>query len=50
MMLHTHTHTQDARVVRENADAYYYLHCIKFISEVKSGQLAENSPMLNDIR
>lgn len=40
---------QDLRTVQSGADVWYYLHCIKFIHEVKSGQLAENSPMLNDI-
>jgi len=42
-------HIHDLRKVEEGADTYYYMHCIKFIHEVKSGQLAENSPMLNDI-
>jgi len=43
------THIHDLGVVKDGADDWYYLHCIKFIHEVKSGQLAENSPMLNDI-
>jgi len=42
-------HIHDMFVVKQGADDWYYLHCIKFIHEVKSGQLAENSPMLNDI-
>jgi len=35
--------------VRENAGAYYYMHCVEFIKEVKSGHISENSPMINDI-
>jgi len=39
----------DAGLVKRHADDFYYMHCIKFIGEVKSGALAENSPMINDI-
>lgn len=46
----TPNHIHDLRTVKAGADDWFYLHCIKFIHEVKSGQLAENSPMLNDVR
>jgi serine/threonine-protein phosphatase 2A activator len=36
-------------LVTAYAGDYLYLACIKFILEVKSGRLAENSPMINDI-
>jgi len=39
----------DDRAVRQHAESNYYMHCIQFIKQVKSGHLSENSPMLNDI-
>jgi len=39
----------DDLAVKSNADDCYYFHCVQFIRQVKSGSLAENSPMLNDI-
>jgi len=36
-------------LVNKLADDFMYLHCIKFIKEVKKGAFGEHSPMLNDI-
>ncbi len=37
------------KILEELGDDYMYLHCIKFIKQVKKGAFFEHSPMLNDI-
>ena len=36
-------------IVNKYHHEYMYLHCIKFIREIKTGYFGEHSPMLNDI-
>jgi len=39
----------DDGLVAAYAKEFYYMHCVEFIKEVKSGHISENSPMINDI-